>query len=275
MEVSSVAHMKKDHLDITSNSFRRKSQSLATILNITDLSISVKKLELEVHDKNVSFKAGQWVDFFIPNVTTVGGFSMCSTPQLLQKQGRLELAVKYSEHPPAKWVHSKCQIGDHVSVKVGGDFFCDPCNFIATSDHPLRDFDVLLIAGGVGINPILSIFAAFAEAKETHRISAKVDLLFSAKTEQELLFKDRLNDIARHHSDMAVRYFVTRDTEVAPKDMECSRITEDYLKTNLANRLNKQVVVYLCGPPTMIDGLVDSILECGIPEAHVCYEKWW
>jgi len=66
------------------------------------------------------------------------------------------------------------------------------------------------------------------------------------------------------------------DAEVVPsKDMECSRITEDYLKTNLANRPNKQVVVYLCGPPTMIDGLVESILECGIPEAYVCYEKWW
>lgn len=47
------------------------------------------------------------VDLFIPGVDTVGGFSMCSSPGLLQREGVVELAVKYSRHPPAHWVHSQ------------------------------------------------------------------------------------------------------------------------------------------------------------------------
>lgn len=46
------------------------------------------------------------VDFFVPGVEKVGGFSMCSSPGLLQREGIIELAVKYSKHPPAHWVHT-------------------------------------------------------------------------------------------------------------------------------------------------------------------------
>lgn len=50
------------------------------------------------------------VDLFIPGVEKVGGFSMCSSPALLQREGVVELAVKYSRHPPAHWVHSAVRI---------------------------------------------------------------------------------------------------------------------------------------------------------------------
>lgn len=46
------------------------------------------------------------VDLLIPGVEKVGGFSMCSGPGLLQREGVIELAVKYSKHPPAHWVHT-------------------------------------------------------------------------------------------------------------------------------------------------------------------------
>lgn len=46
------------------------------------------------------------VDFFIPGVDKVGGFSMCSSPGLLQQEGVIELAVKYAKHPPAHWIHT-------------------------------------------------------------------------------------------------------------------------------------------------------------------------
>ena len=38
------------------------------------------------------FRPGQWVDFFIPTVQIVGGYSICSPPGQLPE---LELCVKY------------------------------------------------------------------------------------------------------------------------------------------------------------------------------------
>ena len=47
------------------------------------------------------------VDFFIPGLATVGGFSICSSPRELKEFNTIELAVKDSQHPPALWVHTK------------------------------------------------------------------------------------------------------------------------------------------------------------------------
>ena len=47
------------------------------------------------------------VDFHIPGADIVGGYSMCSSPLQLEKNKTLELAVKYSTHPPAHWIHTQ------------------------------------------------------------------------------------------------------------------------------------------------------------------------
>ena len=47
---------------------------------------------------------------FIPGVETVGGFSICSTPEQLMVTKEIELAVKNSAHPPANWIHTQVQI---------------------------------------------------------------------------------------------------------------------------------------------------------------------
>ena len=74
-------------------------------MGIDQLSPSVKGYRLKVLNREVTFKPGQWVDVTIPDIDTVGGFSMCSTPLALRTKGILELAVKQSDHPPAQWMH--------------------------------------------------------------------------------------------------------------------------------------------------------------------------
>ena len=74
-------------------------------MGIDQLSPTVKGYRLKVLNREVTFKPGQWVDVTIPDIDTVGGFSMCSTPLALRTEGTLELAVKQSDHPPAQWMH--------------------------------------------------------------------------------------------------------------------------------------------------------------------------
>ncbi len=63
------------------------------------------KVETEESDK-AGFYAGQWLDLFISGIKITGGFSMTSSPQEFQESRVLDLAVKYSDHPPARWVHN-------------------------------------------------------------------------------------------------------------------------------------------------------------------------
>ena len=137
------------HLERTAGQFRAPGAAAAKVIEVSSLSPTVKKLVLKP-DPGVSFAAGQWVDFFIPGVERVGGFSMSSAPSQLEEEGTLDLAVKASLAAPAHWVHTACKVGDTVGLRVGGNFF-----------HPTPGLSfphsILLVAGGVGINPLFSI----------------------------------------------------------------------------------------------------------------------
>ncbi|KAJ6632776.1 Oxidoreductase NAD-binding domain-containing protein 1, partial [Pseudolycoriella hygida] len=95
----------RDHIQRTVNQHREPQTTIVEISSIKDLSPTVKHLVLRITEKpvTISFKAGQWVDMYIPGVDTVGGFSICSSPIHLRRTGELSLSVKASDHPPASW----------------------------------------------------------------------------------------------------------------------------------------------------------------------------
>ncbi|MBZ3889247.1 Oxidoreductase NAD-binding domain-containing protein 1, partial [Sciurus carolinensis] len=184
----------------------------AKVCGAASESPSVKSLRLLIADKDFSFKAGQWIDFFIPGVSVVGGFSICSSPRLLEQERMIELAVKYTNHPPALWIHNKCTLDSEVAVRVGGDFFFDP----QPTDAPRN---LVLIAGGVGINPLLSILRHSADL---HRERANkgsgyeigtIKLFYSAKNTSELLFKKNIFDLVNEFPEkIACSLHVTKQT---------------------------------------------------------------
>ncbi|KAF4020732.1 hypothetical protein G4228_012797, partial [Cervus hanglu yarkandensis] len=179
-----------DHLERTADVVRQEVVSAAKVCGVASESPSVKRLRLLVADKDFSFKAGQWVDFFIPGVSVVGGFSICSSPRLLEQERMIELAVKHTNHPPALWIHNQCTLDSEVALRVGGQFFFDPQPSDASRN-------LVLIAGGVGINPLLSILRHAADLYRERASKGQgyemgtVRLLYSAKDTSELLFKSK------------------------------------------------------------------------------------
>jgi len=272
-----------DHVTITANSFRNEGVSTAIVTRVQDLSPTVKQLTLNPHDPSqVTFKAGQWVDFFIPSVSTIGGFSMCSAPNLLKEKGELELAVKFSKHPPANWVHSQCRPNSNVAIKVGGNFFFDPAELAATT--PGNDpSSILLIAGGVGINPLVSILRELKAHLESsgHGNFGRCLLLYSAAHEEELLFKKDIDDLVAATDGIDVRYFVTQEKapDAGSSAILRRRIDVEFLRESVFDSESRmkaeQCSTYICGPPTMIDDLVPQLHHLGLSKDKVFYEKWW
>ncbi|VFV31064.1 oxidoreductase nad-binding [Lynx pardinus] len=266
---------KTDHLERTANVIRREVVSAAKVCGAAAESPSVKRLHLLVADKDFSFKAGQWVDFFIPGVSVVGGFSICSSPRLLKQERMIELAVKYANHPPALWIHNQCTLDSEVAVRVGGEFFFDPQPADASRN-------LVLIAGGVGINPLLSILR---HAADLHRDRANkgsgyevgtIKLFYSAKNTSELLFKQNILDLVNEFPEkIACSLHVTKQTtqisaELQPYITE-GRITEKEIR----DHISKETLFYICGPPPMTDFFSKQLENSHVPKEHICFEKWW
>ncbi|XP_032657025.1 oxidoreductase NAD-binding domain-containing protein 1 isoform X2 [Chelonoidis abingdonii] len=266
---------KTDHLERTANNFRQEVISPAKVCGITNESETVKRLRLAVTNKDFTFKAGQWVDFFIPEVAVVGGFSICSSPGLLEQDGVLELAVKHNVHPPAHWIHTQCSLDSEVALRVGGNFFFDP----QPADSPVN---LVLIAGGVGINPLFSILlhvADFHRNQESEKNGYKmgtVKLYYSAKNTNELLFKNNIFGLMNEFpGKITCSFHVTQQSSQICEELQ-PYITEGRIsEKELEKHVSKDTLWYICGPPPMIESISKLLENFGVPTDCIYFEKWW
>lgn len=150
---------------------------------------------------------------------------------------------------------------------------------------------LVFVAGGVGVNPLMSIVSHLAEAAD-QRYS--IDFLYSARdpgnanrSASELLFLERLADI---FSSDRVRgnlgLFLTSggrggggDGKLPGLDLTFKRrrITVDDV-ASAVGEYKRSAVVYVCGVPTMTDDFVEGLTSetgVGLERHRVLCEKWW
>ncbi|XP_076810147.1 oxidoreductase NAD-binding domain-containing protein 1-like isoform X1 [Clavelina lepadiformis] len=266
----------RDHMKRTEHSERHREICPARVISVKNLSPTVKGVLLHLNDSDrqaTSFLAGQWVDMFIPGVETVGGFSICNSPRSLEVEGVIELAVKFSDHPPAHWIHTQCEVGSGVDIRVGGNF-----HYQSTANK-----DLLLIAGGVGINPLLSIFRhrrdLYLDNPESLSL-AKTTLIYSAKTYKELLFQDKIEKISQE-IPCSRHYYITKEGNdgtwphsIPQRTYTNAKISGESLLRTIGSH-TKATDSYICGPPAFIDRIEKNLLDVGFLKGNIFYEKWW
>ena len=95
-----------------------------------------------------TFQPGQWIDMYVPHLPKPGGFSFVSTPHTFDTTGIASLAIQKTTNPPSIWLWKDGIIGEHVLIRVGGNFTFPP-------SYPSLKLDNIeflqFIAGGVGI----------------------------------------------------------------------------------------------------------------------------
>ena len=132
----------------------------ATITSIARQTPTIKSFDLDLGGRELGFKPGQWVDFFVSleGAEAVGGYSITSSPSV---QHSIGLAIKLDEgdHPVTNWLHREARVGDTVEISLGGDFYYTP-----DMDGP-----IVLIAGGIGLTPLMSIVRAIDESDHPRR----------------------------------------------------------------------------------------------------------
>ncbi|MHB1092643.1 ferredoxin--NADP reductase [Thiobacillus sp.] len=229
----------------------------ARIAAITPATPSIRALRLTIPDADFRFLPGQWVDLGIEidGITHTSGYSIITSP--VQK-GEIELAVKASaRHPVARWVHECARVDDHVRVTQGqGPFVYLP----EMSDN------VVLIGGGVGVTPLLSIFRHVRDAG----LSTCVHMVYSVSDSREILFRDELETAARKRDNLYVNITVTQPDpcwngltgRIDPIKLHALGVPDDTL-------------YYLCGPRGMVEDMSVLLHDLGVPMSRIIFEKWW
>ncbi|VWB32650.1 oxidoreductase [Burkholderia aenigmatica] len=142
-----------------------------------------------------------------------------------------------------------------------------------TVEGPLGDFwmraaaaPLILIAGGSGLAPVLSLLEDGAAA----RVARPVTLLFGARAQRDLYALDTISDLARRWHD---RFDFLPILSEEPLDSSW-RGARGLVTNGIADDLPADAHAYLCGPPPMIDAATGALLARGLSHAHIHADRF-
>lgn len=229
----------------------------ARIVSLTPATPSIHVLRLAIDDPAFRFLPGQWIDFSVVlgDAIHTAGYSITTSP--LDHHG-IELAIRAStRHPVARWIHHDARPGDRVRVSQGRG----PFVYL-----PEMGENLVLIGGGVGVTPLLSIFRHVRDA----HLPTRTHLLYSVSEPSEILFRDELEAAASACDNLRVSFTVSQPTP--GWSGATGRIDANTLRTLDAPG---DTLYYLCGPPGMVEDMSGLLHEMGVPMSRIIFEKWW
>ena len=208
------------------------------ITQIRQETPTVKSFRLALPEPTFSFWPGQWVDVYIDDPIEapdgiIGGFSMTSSPL---HRDYIELAIKrIPEGRASMYLHDRINVGDRVIIDGGyGDFYYQE----GMSNR------LVLIAGGIGITPLMSMIRFVAEA----RLDVDLTLLYSARRPSEFVFWEELQDISARNPRIHCHFTVT-SPEPEAWTGAIGRMRRTWLSpmVNVGDAM-AETLYFICGP---------------------------
>jgi ferredoxin-NADP reductase/DMSO/TMAO reductase YedYZ heme-binding membrane subunit len=127
---------------------------------------------------------------------------------------------------------------------------------------------VLLVAGGVGITPLMAMVRTLTDRQWTGRI----DLVFSVKTAADFVFRKELEELASRFPNLHLCVTATREPKESAWPGERGQITRELL-LRVTPEL-RSVPIYLCGPEPMMEALTSLLVTLGAPAASIHVEAF-
>lgn len=223
-----------------------------TVLAAFDETPEIRTFRLTRPD-GFSFRPGQ---FLIVRVE-IGGkpfsrcYSICSAPAA---PGYLEISVR-RQGTVSRHLHTTLTPGSTLRITGPGGAFV----------HQAGDTPLVLLAGGIGITPLLGMLRHTLAAEPSRRVT----LVLSAKNAEAVPFGDELRTMARRHPAFRLAITLTAGTG---EGFHSGRIDRPLLSSMVEDP--KGALWMICGPLPMIDEMRGLVASLGVEASRIHFEKF-
>ena len=202
------------------------------------------------------FRAGQYISLKLPigDSFVTRPYSISSSPKWAL-DGKVCVTVRANPGGfAADWMLDNFKAGDEVKGSEGlGSFYY----------QKYRDADhVIALAGGSGITPFLSMAYAIRDGIEDFKLT----ILFGSRTEESILFRKELDDIAAQTDKVKVVHVLSDEKK---NGFENGFITADLIKKYAGD---EPYSVFICGPEAMYRFVDKEVEKLGLDKKFIRQE---
>ena len=183
-------------------------------------------------------------------------YTIASSPT---QRGFVEITVKREEHGIVScYLHDHVKVGDEV--RVTGPFG----SFTFTGSEADT---IVLIAGGVGITPMMSVLRYLTDTAWP----GEIFFLYGARSTAEFVFRDEIERLERRHPKLHVLATMQRSPGTVWLGPE-GVLTKELVQGAVPDIAGRHI--HLCGPPPMMAGVKGFLEELGVPAGRIHTEAF-
>lgn len=170
-----------------------------------------------------------------------------------------EITVKREEHGAGShYLHDRVAVGDTIEVQAPSG------KFYFTGEEV---DSIVLIAGGVGITPMMSVTRAMTD------MAWQGDIYFvvACHNPENFIFEAELERLQERHPNLHVFAAMSRiDKDIGA--YRKGRLSQEFLTEWVPEIASKRV--HVCGPPTMMDAVRSMLTGLGVPAENIRTENF-
>jgi len=243
------------------------------IVKRVDECEGITSFYLSPHDKKrlPKFNPGQYLTFRLDIPGQDKPVIRCYSLSDAYHETYYRVSIKKAPPPPkapdAPWGLSSSFFHDQLEVDSILDIKAPSGKFYLNEDS---EKGVVLIAGGVGITPMISMLNSLIAANSKREIWFFYGVRYGA----EVAMHQHLKTISEQHDNVHLNLCFSdpKEGEVEGVDYQFNeRVSADLFKRLLPSN---NYEYYLCGPPPMMTSITDGLVEWGVPENDVYFEAF-
>jgi ferredoxin-NADP reductase len=171
-------------------------------------------------------------------------FSFSSSPT---EKGHIEFTKKFTDHEYSLALKAT-KVGDWARIDAPYG------QFTFEGEYP----KIALLGGGIGITPFVSI-CKNATDKD---LSSKITLFYGCRTENDVAFKEELEELAQENKNLKIIYIINQPTEKWKGAI--GNINSDMIKQLLPDY--QENIFFTCGPPAMVEAMENLVVSLELPK---------